>query len=72
MLLWWQSQGPETPVGFLGGSRLLLDAISHVTLAAQRMGRGLDWCLLYEDLRGSHTSLLIFKELDLTLGTNNK
>ena len=41
MLLWWQSQGPETPVGFLGGSRLLLDAISHVTLAAQRMGRGL-------------------------------
>lgn len=72
MLLWWQSQGPETPAGFLGGSRLLLDAISHVTLAAQRMGRGLDWCLLYEDLRGSHTSLLIFKELDLTLGTNNK
>lgn len=72
MSLWWQSQGPETPAGFLEGSRLLLlDAIDHVTLIAQRMGRGLDWCLLYEALRGSHTSLLIFKELDLTLGTNN-
>ena len=35
------------------------------------MGRGLDWHLLYEDLRGSHTSLLVFKELDLNLGTNN-
>lgn len=71
MLLWWRSQGPGTPAGFLGGSCLLLDAIGHVTFAAQRMVRGLDWRLLYEDLKGSHTSLLVFKELDLTLGTNN-
>ena len=72
MSLWWQSQGLETPAGFLGGScLLLLDAFDQVTFTAQRTGRGLDGCLLYEALGGSHTSLLIFKELDLTPGTNN-